>query len=536
MREARLLLLLVSPSDRTDDPLQMTGNNRQARVTSVANEQRSMQSASPVANRAVFVDLNNFATFPTMAIGILAASLRNAGYQVEVVCPLAHDVPSVERERRERYSDHVARRVHLSTHPLFRVGRDSARTMRGWWRARPHRRVLREVGQVLAGSPDILLLSAYLQHYETVVKLCAMAAARGVPVLLGGAAFNHERTAEVWRRIPGVTAVVGGEMDLSIPELVQAVLSGDDLLRFPGVVLPDGSRAPTAPPLHDLDRLPVPDYTDFPWDRYRTRVLPLMTGRGCQWNRCVFCSDIVSVSGRTYRTKSIEAVMHEVRELSVRHECNNFLFLDLKLNSHPALLRGITEQIQRNAPGAQWIGTVHVDQRKDNGLSRSELRAAAGAGLRRVSFGLESGSQDLLDKMDKGCSVAANSQFIRDAHAAGISVRCTMFKGFPGETAADMNLTADFLEQHLETIDRVRFNEFSVLDGTPVYDAVTTDSARYPDLELQRLDEQNAALRYRNRQLHGRDYRRAKLRVLAAVHAINRREVRSAARAFDGMM
>ncbi|MFM7052535.1 MAG: B12-binding domain-containing radical SAM protein [Planctomycetota bacterium] len=486
--------------------------------------------------RAVFVDLNNFSTFPTLAVGILVASLRNAGMQVEVICPLAHDVPAAERERRERYTDHLARRIHLSTHPLFRVPRDAARAIRGWWRGRPHARVLRETARVLDSKPDVLLLSAYLEHFETVRALSQIAAARGIPVLLGGPAFNHPRTVDAWRRVPGLVAVVGGEVELMAPQIVEAAVRQGDLLRFPGITLPDGRRSAPAAPLRELDAVPVPDFSDFPFDRYRMRVLPLMTGRGCQWNRCTFCSDIVSVSGRTFRTRSVDSVMHEIRELSRRYECTNFLFLDLKLNSNPAMLRGIVENIQRNAPGAQWVGTVHVDLRRDNGLSRAELRSAVVAGMRRISFGLESGSQRLLDMMDKGCSVERNSEFIRDASDAGLSVRCTMFKGFPGETAADLAMTARFLEEHVDRIDRVRFNEFSVLVGTPVHESLCADPPRIPELRVLRHDLRNGAVRYVNVDTGSRAYRQAKKRVLDVVHRINRRHVRRTARAFDGLM
>ena len=57
------------------------------------------------------VDLNNFASFPTLAIGLLVAALRAEGHEVRLVSPLAHDVPSVLRERRETYLDHLKRRL-----------------------------------------------------------------------------------------------------------------------------------------------------------------------------------------------------------------------------------------------------------------------------------------------------------------------------------------------------------------------------------------------------------------------------------------
>jgi radical SAM superfamily enzyme YgiQ (UPF0313 family) len=314
------------------------------------------------------------------------------------------------------------------------------------------------------------------------------------------------------------------------------VISGSDLLQFPGVFLPNGRRSAPAAPLRELDQAPVPDFTDFPWDRYRVRIIPIMAGRGCQWNRCTFCSDIVTASGRTFRSRSLDSIMDEMREQSLRHATSNFLFLDLKLNSYPALFRGIVENVQRIVPNAQWIGTVHVDTRKDNGLSRRELQAAAAAGMRRISFGLETGSQKLLNAMDKGTTVEANSEFIRNAHEAGLSVRCTMFKGFPGETAEDLHLTAKFLEQHSRYLDRVRYNEFSLSSGTLIEAALQNAPRDYENVNVLRSNHRDARVQYVSLDTGGRAYRKAKARVLKAVYEINRRKLNSTAREFDGLM
>ncbi|MBA3323715.1 MAG: radical SAM protein [Rhodobacteraceae bacterium] len=385
-------------------------------------------------------------------------------------------------------------------------------------------------------QPDIILLSAYLQHYSSVVEIGKLARAQGIPLILGGPMFNLQGVSQAWRSLPGLTAVVGSESDLTVPALVRAACDGGDLLAFDGVALPDGTRSRAAPPLRDLDRTPIADFTDFPWDRYPFRIVPVMTGRGCQWNRCVFCSDVVSVNGRTFRTRSVDSVMVELREQARRHATTNFLFIDLKLNSNPNMLRGVAENIQRFVPGAEWIGTVHVDLRKDNGLSRPDLRSAVASGMRRVSFGLESGSQRLLDLMQKGSSVEANSEFIRNAHEAGLSVRCTMFKGFPGETADDLVSTAEFLERHEAYLDRVRFNEFTVYEDTPIHAALASDSNEYADARLRSIERHYARSRAVYAESGDRAYRRAKARALRSVYRINRKEVRHAARAFDGLM
>ncbi len=491
----------------------------------------------PVSSRRVLlVDLNNFASFPTLAVGLIVAALRNRGDEVEVICPLAYDVPAVQRERRETLADHVQRRIHLSDWQPFLNVRDSLRAVHSWSRERSHPTVLREVERALGRRPDIILLSAYLQHFNSVRDIGRIAAAHGIPVLLGGPMFNVTGVADAWRSLEGIVGIVGAESDLSVPDIVDTVCDGGDLTRYPGITLPDGTRSSAARPLRDLDATPMPDFTDFPWDRYPVRIMPLMTGRGCQWDKCAFCSDVVSVSGRTFRTRSVESVLLEMQEQARRHNVASFLFLDLKLNSYPDMIRGIAENVGRYVQGAEWIGTVHVDQRRDNGLSRRDLQAAVAGGMRRISFGLESGSQRLLDLMRKGSSVEGNAAFIRHAHEAGLSIRCTMFKGFPGETDEDMEATADFLETHSRYLDRVRFNDFSLLQDTPIFKAVMARGTSTDAVLVRFLRERQARAEYRNPAMAHRGYRRAKARALAAVYEINRRRLRDSARQFDGLM
>jgi anaerobic magnesium-protoporphyrin IX monomethyl ester cyclase len=500
----------------------------------------STREGDPVKNnarrRVLIVDLNNFATFPTLTVGVLVSALRQEGHEVQVLCPLAHDVPAAERERQENWFDYLKQRVHLTETSWLRLPRNFARMVREGWVERPHPTVLREVERALERGPDIILLSAYFQHFKSVKEIGERALKSKIPVLLGGAMFNNSEAAEVWRTIPGLAAVVGAESDLAISPLVEAVCNGESLARFPGLTLPNGQSTTPAPPLRQLDDVPMPDFTDFPWDRYRVRIVPLMTGRGCQWDRCHFCSDVFTVNGRTFRTRSIENVLLEMQEQARRHATTSFLFHDLKLNSYPDMIRGIASKVQSYVNGAEWIGTVHVDLRKDNGLSRRDLFSAVSGGMRRINFGLESGSQGLLDRMDKGTSVAVNSEFIRDAYEAGLSVRCSMFKGYPGETADDMEKTASFLQAHALYIDRIRFSDFSFLADTPIYKIINGDKVGITGFKVTKNLKAKARSNYIYKRADQSAYSKALVKVLGIVHDINRRPIRSAARQFDGVM
>jgi len=150
---------------------------------------------------------------------------------------------------------------------------------------------------------------------------------------------------------------------------------------------------------------------------------------GLQLGRCLFCSDVETVNGRTFRSRPVEAVLDEISQQSARHAAKQVAFLDIKLNGDLAMWRGVADGFQRHLPGGTWVGTVHVQSRGDNGLSRDDLQAAYDSGMRRISCGLETGSQRVNDSMAKGTQLAQTSEFIRDAHAVGLSVRATMMLG-----------------------------------------------------------------------------------------------------------
>lgn len=495
------------------------------------------EHSAPGDARALLVDLNNFARYPTLAIGYLVSSLRRAGVDVEVLSPLSHGVPALERERRETRWDHVQRRTYFSGRPLLMRSHDRLHSWRARYTQRPHPKVIEETRRALdRQNVDVLLLSAYLDHHPSVVALAEIARERSIPLLLGGPMFNLPEVVREWRDIPGITAIVGAEVDLTLPDIVRTAVQGGDLTQHAGVFLPDGGQGPEAFPLHRLERLPVPDFDDFPWDRYPGRVIPVMTGRGCSWGRCQFCSDVVTANGRTFRSRPVDAVLHELGEQSERYASRDVIFLDIKLNSNLEMWRGLIDRFQDTVPGGRWIGSVHVQARGENGLTRDELLGAREAGLTRMTFGLETGSQSLNDSMAKGTRLERTSEFIEDAHAAGISVRTTAMLGYPGETAGDVEQSVKFFEQHRKRLDRVRLSRFKAIPGTPFHGRYERAPERFDTLEGFAWNFRFARASYQYRPASDPAYRRAKVRLLRLVYEINHRPLRPGAEIFDGLM
>ena len=118
---------------------------------------------------------------------------------------------------------------------------------------------------------------------------------------------TRSEVAREWMDIPGLSALVGGEIEPHLCELVRRVIGRESTADLPGVWSREGEAIfLNAPPLADLDRLPFPDYSQFPWSKYPNTIVPIITGRGCGWGVCTFCSDVTSTVGRTFRSRSPE--------------------------------------------------------------------------------------------------------------------------------------------------------------------------------------------------------------------------------------
>jgi len=494
--------------------------------------------------KVLLVDLNNFARYPSLSIGYLASVLRNASIEVNVFAPLMVGVRGTTREARlHRFSLLAARLNHLAaTSGLrsIRRGRERLARRRLSGITAHHREVIEGfVAHLNLAKPQAVLISTYLMYREVCQQICALCRDLGIPVLIGGPYFVQTEVIAEWVRMPGLSALVAGEVELDLPSILRTLVQGGDLGEHVGVFVADAAGKPkgaVAQPLKELDAVPFPDYSDFPWTAYPNRIIPVITGRGCGWGVCSFCSDVTSSAGRSFRSRSHESVVQELAEQHRRYGATLFVFTDLKLNSNVEMWRSIIGGIQAAAPRAQWIGAVHVGPETDNGLSELDLRRAAMSGCVRLTTGLESGSQRLLDVMKKGTRLDTISLFLRNASSMGISCRCTMILGYPGETAEDVHASADFLAAHTREIERVSLNRLQLITGTVLHRSLERQPSKFKGFSIVREDSAMAQIEHQNAVVSTASHRKAVMRLLRETHRINGRHLSPVARAFEGVM
>ena len=492
-----------------------------------------------MSSRILVVDLNNFARYPSIAIGYLTSLLRSDGFDVDVLAPLTTGLTGVPREPRPavwgRIDQELRYRTAVSRHPMIRSARKRYATRNASKLAGAKDAMVAEFTRQLDAGYDAVLISTYLMYHPHCVAMGEICRDRGIPLVVGGAYFNAPEVAEQWMNLPGLTALIGGEVEPDLCNIVRQAIDKKAVVNR-GVWHQNGQLTLDAPPLQDLDQIPFPDYRDFPWSKYPNVIVPIITGRGCGWGACSFCSDITSTVGRTFRSRSPENVLAEIAHQHEQHEAKRLVFTDLKLNSNLAMWRGIINGLPEVLPDAKWIAAVHVGAREENGLSREELEQARASGMVRVTTGLESGSQRVLDAMGKGTDLATTRRFLRDASKAGISVRTTMILGFPGEEAADLDASTAFLWEHEQHIERVSLNRFEVMTGTRFARQLDNKPDLFPQITQLTVNHQVAQISHHYRPTESRTYRRAVSRLLQVVHRINRRPLNEAAREFEGVM
>lgn len=458
-------------------------------------------------------------------MGLLARYIRDKGFDLEVISPLSNGISSRKREKVETPLDYYKNRIVFSQSTLVRYLITKAEQF-AFIKERflNKSKLAKVVRSSISQDTDLVLISTYTENYTICKKVVARLQKKNIPVIIGGPAFNDQKHLDQFTAIPGVSFVVGSEIDDYLGSMLEDYFNNKDISGYSGVYSKNKKEVTGNYIFKKLEELPVPDYSDFPWDKYPSRIIPYMTGRGCSWGKCNFCSDVVLVNGRTFRSQSSEKVLSDLKALSEQINTNIIAFTDLKLNSNLQVWNSLISDLPTIIKNPVWFCAVHVDNRKRNGLDKNTLIKAKKAGLTRISFGLETASQRSLDDMSKGTTVERLDEFVNDVHEAGISLRVTMFIGYRDETAQDLDQTAKFLTKNQYCFERIKLCRFQVYDMTPIKD------------QLSPNEQKQLFARQLNHKYLNREYLKNKKRIIKIVNKINSKRLSEEARPYDGVM
>ncbi|MEM2108222.1 MAG: radical SAM protein [Candidatus Bathyarchaeia archaeon] len=307
---------------------------------------------------------------------------------------------------------------------------------------------------------------------------------------------------EALQECPELDVVVRKEGENTLLELVQKVKLCQKIHNVMGTtVRKDGKivRNPDRPYIEDLDSLPFPAHHLWPLEslrKYGTIVYPVMTSRGCvYW--CDFCT-AVRMFGRHYRMRSPENVVNELEFLHKTYGANQFTFYDDAFTVDQQRAAKICDEIRRRKLKIRWDCETRVDM-----VTKELLCKMRDAGCIAVWFGVESGSQRVIDAMGKGFSVTQTMNAFKWAKDAGLMTIASVILGFPGETKESALETIKLVEKI--NPDDVGYYIATPYPGTPLYELVKekgwlkiTDFNKYdtatptfetPTLKMQELRE-----------------------------------------------
>jgi anaerobic magnesium-protoporphyrin IX monomethyl ester cyclase len=311
-----------------------------------------------------------------------------------------------------------------------------------------------------------------LRMRQAAFAMVDMARRRGCTVIVAGSDATDHAQAYI---DAGAHYVLIGEGEQTLGEVV------DHLLRQPanldsilGLAFQrDGQLVitPRRPDLKDLDALPFPawDLVDIPhyrsiWmERHGYYSMNLATSRGCPYH-CNWCAK--PIWGQRYHVRSAENVAAELAWLKRTYRPDHVWFVDDIFGLIPGWVERFANLVEQQHARVPFKSL----QRADLILKGNTIDALRRAGAQRIWVGAESGSQKILDAMEKGTQVDDIYQTARRLHAAGIQVGFFLQFGYPGETRQDIERTLQMVRDCRP--DDIGMSVSYPLPGTRFYSAV----------------------------------------------------------------
>jgi len=257
--------------------------------------------------------------------------------------------------------------------------------------------------------------------------------------------------------------------------LIDALAKGD-ISKVKGIAHRSGGKVslnPPATPIGDYDSLPLPAYELLPsLDPYFINTPAggpftiLYTSKGCPF-KCNFCT----VANTPLKLRSAKSVLDEVSYLRKRHGVRTVSFFDETFTIKRKRVEDICKEM--STLGIQWYCNTRA-----NLVDKKLLKMMWEGGCRGISFGIESGSQNILDSCAKHVSLEKAKDAIEEANSIGIKTYCSFIIGLPGETWETVAETISFVKETLPT--SAQFNVAVPYPGTELYKRARDELGRPP--------------------------------------------------------
>lgn len=347
------------------------------------------------------------------------------------------------------------------------------------------------VSRVVESDPALVGFGGMVTRYRIVRELGTRLRPLLSNTLMVAGNSGATTLPELYLRRCLLDAVVMGEGELTSAGIASSIQRGEEWRDVPGLAFMDEGKlvfSASRPLMNDLDNLPYPRWDLFPVDQYigsmdhRQKTEPHMevvASRGCPYS-CVYCYHIY---GKRVRRRSPQSIVGEIEELVSRYGVEYTGFPDDLFTSDREFVLETCRLLRKRLPGMRWscIGRVNLVDTEMLGEMRE-------AGCDWISFGIESGSNEMLHRMKRNVTADDCLRGIRMTREAGIHAEGSFIIGMFGETEKTVKETIDFCRRADVTAPMLYVTPYP---GTEIF-RQAVELGLIPDIEAF-LEKMNAA-------------------------------------------
>lgn len=238
------------------------------------------------------------------------------------------------------------------------------------------------------------------------------------------------------------------------------------------------------PPIPAYDLLPpLSKYYISPKHSRHSPFTIMYTSMGCPYS-CIFCV----MRETKWRRRSVENVMKEITYLKNEHRLKCVFFMDETFTMDRQRTVGLCKALIDNEIDLTWYTSTRVDK-----VDKELLELMSKAGCRSISFGIESGSQKILDYAKKEVKVGQAMNAVKMVKEVGMGVHLSFIVGLPGENWKTFKETVAFLKKTSPTM--AQFNVAVPYPGTPLYNVALSKGWIDKPLDYTQLQHQVSIMR-----------------------------------------
>ncbi|MFC1915609.1 B12-binding domain-containing radical SAM protein [Chloroflexota bacterium] len=322
--------------------------------------------------------------------------------------------------------------------------------------------------------PEIVGITSDTLTFQRAIEIAEMVKQinQETVIVVGGAHPN------VWPTYPlkydCFDISVYGEGERTVVELWNRIERGESYQDVKGIAFRVKGEIVVTPRrelIENLDELPSPARHLFPMDKYAdgeshlhvSPVYPIGTSRGCPF-ACAFCSNNV-VFGKKYRFRNSKNVVDEIELLINQYKAKGIYFREDLFTVNKKRVIDVCNEIKTRGLHFKWECESRV-----NTADEEMLKAMKEAGCEQTWFGVESGSQRILDYLNKQITLQQAREAYRLCKKIGLRAGASFMIGVPGETMDDINDTINFAKEL--GADFTWFNIFTGFPTSPLYEYV----------------------------------------------------------------